>query len=307
MLDKATETLLSTLTETAWAQWAALGGPVSRGDGASSLVDPEALLLVSLYLRDRERRLWDALVWWARERSGLLSVQRVKNLAASYPEEITHRLAQFAGRAAREASDARWKRLAGEGSGPEVRPSTGRSGRPRISDPAALVLRLRLGIGVGVKPDLLAVLVGLGGDAVRVSALADATAFASRSVKRAADEMAEAQLLRAHRDGPTEYRAEPAPWAELLRLPSPPPRWRHWHPLFAFAVQALECLQQLDAEEPGRHVASSRLRTLVENHRAAFDRNRIPIPEPADHPGADYLTAFEETLTVVSDWMSENV
>lgn len=307
MVDDATDTLLSTLTETAWTQWAALGAPVSRGDEPRSLVDPEALLLVSLYLRNRERRLWDALIWWARERSGLLSVQRVKNLAASYPEEVSHRLSQFAGRVAREASDARWKRLAGEGSGPEVRPTPGRSGRPRISDPAALVLRLRLGIGVGVKPDLLAVLIGLGGDAIRVSALADATAFASRSVKRAADEMAEAGLLRAHRDGPTEYRAEPAHWAKLLRLPSPPPRWRHWHPLFAFAVQSLARLQELDAEEPGRHVASSRLRTLVENHRAAFETNRIPIPEPADHPGADYLTAFEESVAVVSDWMEENV
>ena len=53
-----------------------------------ALVDPEALVLVSLGLLDHERRLGDLLHDWGARNSDLLSVQRIKNLARDYPESV---------------------------------------------------------------------------------------------------------------------------------------------------------------------------------------------------------------------------
>jgi hypothetical protein len=48
----------------AWAQWSSLGaGTPQGGRRASSIIDPEALLLLSLYLIPAERRLRDLTRW----------------------------------------------------------------------------------------------------------------------------------------------------------------------------------------------------------------------------------------------------
>jgi len=52
-------------TDAAWTQWAALGAPVSSAVPARSVIDPEALLLLSASLRGSERRLDDVMAWWA--------------------------------------------------------------------------------------------------------------------------------------------------------------------------------------------------------------------------------------------------
>ena len=70
-----------------------------------AVVDPEALVLASLVLLDQERRLGD-----------LLSVQRMKNLTADYPEPVraplAHRVAWFATVARDVGKDLRWRSLA---------------------------------------------------------------------------------------------------------------------------------------------------------------------------------------------------
>ena len=117
--------------------------------------------------------------------------------------------------------------------------------------------------------------------------------------------MADARLIEASRQAPATYRLKPAPWIELLDLSEPAPRWRHWHPVFAFMCHLLAWLEELDDEDIGRHVASSRARSLVEGHRPAFDRNRISIPEPEHHPGTAYLSAFRVTVETLCEWMRE--
>lgn len=307
MFDNVSGTVRAAATDVAWAQWDALGAQVTGARTARSIVDPEALVLLSLCLREDELRLWDLLGWWAARGSHLLSVQRIKNLVDDYAPDASERLGEFARLAKSEGSDARWGRLASAVSGPEVRPSKARAGEPTVVTPAALLLRLRLGLGVGVKADLLGLLLGLEGEAASVRVLAEATAYSKRSVKRAADEMADARLIEASRQPPTTYRLEPAPWIELLDLSEPAPRWRHWYPVFALVTHLLAWLEKVDDEEVGRHVASSRARSLVEAHRPAFERNRISIPEPEDHPGTEYLAAFHETVNTLCGWMREMV
>lgn len=307
MFDNLAGTVRDAAVDVAWAQWRALGAQVAGAREARSIIDPEALVLLSLCLRQDERRLWDLLGWWATRGSHLLSVQRIKNLVDDYPAGASDRLGEFGDLATSKGSDARWGRLASAATGPEVRPSKSQAGEPTVVTPGALLLRLRLGLGVGVKADLLGLLLGLEGDSASVRELADATAYARRSVKRAADEMADARLIEASRRTPATYRLEPAPWIELLDLSEPTPHWHHWHPVFALVTRLLAWLEGTHDEEHGRHVASSRARSLVEAHRPAFERNRISIPEPEDHPGTGYLSAFRETVETLCGWMQEKV
>ena len=96
MLTRMVESLIESVKRVVWQQWQAVGAMVSGTRRAKGIVDPEALILLSLGLRDHERRLWDMLAWWAAVGANLLSVQRMKNLAVNYPKPINLRLAEFA-------------------------------------------------------------------------------------------------------------------------------------------------------------------------------------------------------------------
>lgn len=287
----------------AWQQWHAVGALASGSSRATSIVDPEALVLVSVALRDEERRLWDFTSDWARLGAGLLSVQRMKNLAAAYPETVRVRLQEFARRAVTEGRDARWRGLAGSDAGPRARVGKGHGKRPVLIEPPTLVLRLRAGIGVGVKADVLAFLLGMHGAWATARTVALATDYTTAAVRRAADDMATARLIHATAGTPTEYFVDAPAWARLLEMEGPLPRWRHWQAVFSFLVHLLEWLR---AELPGRptpYLLSSRARDLVERHRPAFERSQIPVPDPEEHPGSAYLAPFESSVRALLEWM----
>jgi hypothetical protein len=111
-LDRLTATLADAALEVAWAQWAAMGSTASARRRAWSIVDPEALVLLSLALAGRERRLADLVHDWVAVASDLLSVQRIKNLATAYPAGTRLRLGAVARTALDRGKDFRWKALA---------------------------------------------------------------------------------------------------------------------------------------------------------------------------------------------------
>src|SRR5689334_23188345 len=104
------------------------------------MIDPEALILGSLGLGQYELRLLNTVSWWAHTGSTLLSVQRMKNLADSYPDVIAEPLAAFA-RTAFEQGDHRWRKLAGPKAGLRSRKND-LTATPRLSGDPALWLRL---------------------------------------------------------------------------------------------------------------------------------------------------------------------
>lgn len=286
--------------EAAWRQWRALGAPVSAGGApARAVVDPEALLLLSAALRDRERRLDDVLAWWAGTGAGLLSVQRTGRLARRFPPRARAGVAAFAA-AARDAGDRRWAALA-RGAGETLDDRGKRGVEARLTDAPALVLRLRAGFGVGVKADVLAYLIGRGGTRATVREMADATAYTLAAVRRAAQEMAVARIVRATAGRPAAYAADPGAWEDLLRLgPAGPPPWRDWAGAFAWVAGVLEWADGV-GEETSAYLAASRARDVAEAHPVAH----VVFPEPAR--GAAYLDTFAEGARRVGAWMTENV
>lgn len=305
---------LEAATGAAWRQWAVLGstGLVGRAAGGSeregTIIDPEALLLASLALLPHERRLGDFLAWWAETGAALLSVQRTRALLASMPEAlvedepVAEALAAFAASAG-AAGDRRWQRHAGE------TPLAGRPGKgadqPVLTEPAALLLRLRAGFGVSAKADLLAVLLGLDGRPATVKALAEATGYSTVAVRAALEEMALARFVAATGDYPAAYVVRGAnQWSTLLfleaRSSSAPsaPAWGFWAPAYGFLLDVIVWGRR--ARDWSAYVAGSRARDLIE--RRGLSLRPIGLDLPEARSGAEYLRVFEGAVRFVTDW-----
>jgi hypothetical protein len=301
-----------TAVEAAWAQWGVLTAaavPVERRR-VWTIVDPEALVLLSLAARSRERRLDDLLAGWARAGSALLSVQRLRTVAKTFPTPVREQVGDFA-RYAAEAGDPRWRSHAarvGERSGPEPRRKD--PGPLRVVEGPALMLRLRAGFGVGAKADLLAFLLGLGGASAGLKAITVATGYSDRAMRTAAEEMALARFIHEVQGPPSAYRADPAAWARVLEIhrlaaraepePSIPP-WSFWSVAFAFLAAVVEWAGAAEREAWSDYVASSRARDLVESHRRRLGYLHLDLAAD-DVRGAAYLDTFHDLVERVAAW-----
>lgn len=297
---KAADRLREAAITVAWAQWRALGWPGTTEKRARAIVDPEALILVSHLLGASERRLGTLLPWWASVGSRLLSVQRMKNLRSRFPERMGQLLAEFARTAVERGKDLRWRPSA---EGKALLPRSKDLGaRPTLADPAALMLRLRSGFGVGIKADVLAFLLGIHGGRATVQHIARATAYYERAVRRALEEMAVARLVLPLQTAPASYRTDAKLWAPVLGFDPDPPLWRAWHVTFAFVAQALDLVEREVAKGSSAYVISSRARDLMERQGPVLDESVLRIPIE-DRAGEEYLEVFAKVLEELTEYM----
>jgi hypothetical protein len=286
-LEQGTRVLRQAVMGVVWRQWRALGWTGSAR-AAAAQVDPEALLLVSLGLVDRERALADVLNWWAVAGARLMSLQRTKNLVDMYAEPVRFRLREFAAHA-RDGGDFRWRSLAGGARG--TRPSGPEGGEPAVPQaPAALALRLRLGLGVGVKADVVSYLLGVEGAWSSVRTLSRATSYAGRSVRRGAEELVRAGLLHASGTTPVEYQVDAEPWLRLLGMREAP-RWRPWRDAFGLATEVVDVVER-DARRDPKWVLQ-RMTATVARHATTLRRARLALPDAAGGAGG-YAEALGE-------------
>jgi hypothetical protein len=294
--------------DTVWRQWAAVGGTAATNRPAMSLVDPEALVLGSLSLATWEPRLADILSDWVVRNSDLLSVQRIRNLAVAYPAKIRDLLAEVARIARAEGKDHRWKPLAEQpssGIGLDRRTNKVRAVRVRVTQSAALMLRLRLAFGVGIKADVLTVLLtGDVGEWASVSRMAHATGYTVAAVRKAISDLAEARLIDSMAGTRTEYRAARPRWQALLGG-GPMPAWRNWQERFVFVAAFFDWAADAERRPLTPFVLSTRGRELIEAHRAAFHWS-------GDDEWAGQLMAVERdplgtAVRRLATWMEENV
>jgi len=277
--------LVESVIEAIWIQWRSLGAFIYSDRMARTMVDPEALLLISLTLRHHERRLWDVLASWAKNGSKLFSIQRVKNLKERYPDLTKDRLAEFAHRARAEGNDFRWRNQAGTDSGPAARNQDLWEAYPSVWHPSALVLRMRLGIGVGLVPDLLGFLISLRGEWASARLIAQATNYSVYSIRRVADDMAAAQLIESTQTKPVQYRAKIEAWRGLLGTGNELPEWHFWHQIYSFVAKVIIADENSHWEDLSPYLLSSKLRDLFEDHRDAFTLNHIDFPDPMKYVG----------------------
>ena len=295
-----------------WRQWRAVGGQAAAKGGALAIVDPEALVLLSLTLERDEPRLTDILQGWASFNSDLVSVQRANNLAIGYPDATRKRLAWFGRVALEEGKDPRWSPLASSISGRRG-PATGeqsprsnklRAVRARLHKPAELMLRLRLGFGVGAKADVLCFLLGIEGQWATVREIATATAYTVAAVRRATDDMAWARLVASKAGPPTAYRADRRAWSGVLGLDEKFPAWRSWHERFAFVAAFLAWASDAQGKALSEYAFGVNGRELLEQHRPAFERDLVAVW--SEHTTVRNGAAFvEDAVRALARWMVE--
>jgi hypothetical protein len=267
-------------------------------------VDPEALVLGSLWLEPAERRLWRILRVWVQVGARWLSVQRLKNLLPAYPDEVHAGLGKFAWECVNAGGDARWKPLAKGPRSETVLKGSELEASPEFRTRAALLLRLRVGLGVGVKADVLAFLLGRVGGKETIGAITAAVGYHRRAVQRAVDELVAAGFLLALATAPASYRAPLPGWGVLMDLGDDPPLWRYWHQLFAFGA-ALDRAAR-EAASKSLYLQSSQGRDLVEEHRAPLGLSGISLPEVTAAPGEAYLQVLAEEVSELAERIRRN-
>ena len=304
-----------TAADTAWAQWSVLTSAAvdARARHPWSTVDPEALVLVSLAIRRHERRLNDIVMGIARSGTRLLSVQRMSTVVETYSATAQKGFHEFSWAAA-EAGDQRWAPHA-ERPAPEeqpVRPK--RVGPLRLMDGPGLMLRLRTGLGVGIRADVLAYLLGMHGAAVPLKVIALATGYTARGIRKAAEEMAVGGFVQQTDDSPVAFSADHRAWASVLGLNESRsgsragvPPWRYWSLVYGFMVAVDEWGASAEGANWSDYVASSRARDLVQDHAPRLKLARIDLPDPALATGAAYLEDFARAVARLPAWCQKNL
>jgi hypothetical protein len=289
--------------ESAWAQWSAIEGWAS-GKPARSIVDPEALVLASLWLEPEEPRLWRVARAWAGGGARYLSVQRIKNLAPQYPQRARERLGDFAWKCLVEGKDARWRAMATKPPSAVRERSKELTPSPRFGHPAALMLRLRIGLGVGIKADVLTYLLGSVGAHKTLRETALAISYDRRAIDRAVEELVVAGFVTALATSPASYRAESKRWMPLLELGADPPCWWGWDAIYRFAGALDEAAESTRGES--LFLQASRARDVMEAHYLAFDLNAIPVRAVTSATGDAYLEILAEDTTVLAERVRKN-
>ena len=289
-----------------WTQWGAIFTSAGGRRAARAIVDPEALLLGSLALMGHEPRLWRVARLWARYGARLLSVQRAKNIGRLFPASVGEQLGEFARIAVADGGDVRWRSLAGDS------PEAERVGRREpqanwlLEGGPALMLRLRLGFGVGIKADVVAYLVGRAGGGATVQQIAKATQYYGRAVRRAIEELAASGFIEARSTAPASYRADLGKWAELLAIGADdPPAWRPWVSVYAF-VAALDAWASGPAPQSA-FVLASEARDLMAEHKRALEPAGVRLPAPGRHRGEGYLEPFGQALKGLAEFLDSVV
>jgi hypothetical protein len=253
-----------------------------------------------------EPRLWRVARLWARYGARLLSVQRAKNIGGRFPPSVGEQLSEFARVAVADGGDIRWRSLAGDST--EAKPASRREPQasPVLEGGSALMLRLRLGFGVGIKADVVSHLVGLAGSGATVQQIAEATQYYRRAVRRAIEELAASGFVEARSTAPASYRADLHKWADLLAITAEnPPVWHSWVGVYAF-VAGLDAWASRAVPESA-FVAASEARDLTEEHAAALESAGVRVTALGRHRGEAYLEPFGRALEDVAKFLESVV
>lgn len=196
------------LLDFAWRQWAQIGVSATVEGADRWAVDPEALILFTIGIGRREPRLFDEMLDWMAFNRDLLSMQRLRNLAARYPLPSGLVAAVIAW--TRQAVPAKWLVSAQADPVRErepvfspdvlafvsqtdptfalhgfIRPQAARTGKSHQPDPALpvnLSFRLRNLLGPGGRAEVMRVLLTRKDGPLDAARIADEAAFAKRNI-----------------------------------------------------------------------------------------------------------------------------
>jgi hypothetical protein len=330
MMDVSTlsRDLSDRLVAFAWDEWAQMGLLATPHRHSPWAQDPEALILFTLEVARAEPRLFDELMDWALVNESLLSVRRLRALCV---DEIDLALTAAALRwLARQRPRARLSSrgpasptatlqplFRSEGPVSEtdedfaaaglLRPPLNlshKSGPPDPMAPINLAFRLRQILGVGIRAEVIRILLTTEAPWVNAQTLARSTGYAKRNVHDALVGLSATGVVSAFTvGGEQRYTADRPAWAALLgREPDELPTHRDWPQLLGVLRRVLRWSEQPDLETMSDYLRASRARDLLESVRpdlafAGLPTDLSPSPE-------NTLSELEEVIESVLTTMS---
>ena len=318
--------LVSEVTEQAalemiWEQWAELGAdaPPSQRREKMSLVDPEALLLLSLCLVPADHKIKELMRWWALNGARLTSVIRLKRLLPFFPPAATTGVGHLAGIAA--SHDPRWSSLStlrsvtctGEG-----------ERRIEVLKPSSLILRMRLIFGVNPTADVITYLLSRGNQPATARQIGVATGYGRSSIHRVLEGLTAAKIAGRSTGRPASYVMCAEAWQEMLGRNvirtdvrgrvgfrrgylknTAAPMWLCWTQIFSFLAMLREaCIRAQSSSWNHREV----LRPVCDQFdgfRKVFIEHNLMLPSLNPY-GDQYIWSLHDNISKLSSWYVSN-
>lgn len=310
----------------AWSQWAQLGVLAEFGRRDQWAADPEALLAFTLPIARRDPRLFDEVLDWLRANGRFLSLQRVRAVARD-PEARSLARAAIAWAATYNPALRSWARrtdaapsassdvlfrIDGEEAfvgepdpiflrfgwkRPRVEPS-GKSQPPDLSAPINFAFRLRLALGLGVRAEIVRVLLTSGHPELTAREIADWVAFSKRNVNEGLNDLVDADLLTASwRRRERSVRIDRERWAAFLGLGVwELPRFVDWVRLLPALLAILRWLDEDALLERTPYLRESAARRLLDELRPDLTVAGVSLPHDRGARGSTFWRVFEQSV-----------
>jgi hypothetical protein len=308
----------------AWNEWAQMGVLAEPSRVSPWAQDPEALIVFTLEVARAEPRLFDELLDWMLVNEALLSVRRLRAMCIDEADRAL--VAATIAWLARQRPRARL-RVAATHPAPEVleplfhdggpvgeadpdfaaagllRPPLAPSGKsltPDLSTPIDLAFRLRAILGVGIRAEVVRIMLTASAPWMTAQVLARASGYAKRNVHDALAGLSAANVVTAFTvGGEQRYTIETPAWAALLgRDPAALPSHRDWPQLLGVLRTILRWSELPSPTDDLDYLRASSARQLLDRIRPELAFAGIPIDS---HPTAESAPrqlqmAVDETL-----------
>jgi hypothetical protein len=284
------EQLRGQLLGFAWDEWAQMGlSGVSRSRSRWAQ-DPEALIVFTLDVARSDPRLFDELLDWMLRNESLLTVRRLRAVCIDDTDS-----ALVAGAVAWLARRRPRARLTGsdrlsaprdlealfEGGArvrnpdpdfaaagfirPVFEPSA-KSLAPDFTSPINLAFRLRAMLGVGIRAEVVRILLCTDAPQMTASALARASVYAKRNVHDALTGLVDAGVVSAFTvGGEQRYTIDKPAWGALLGIAAGEmPRHKEWPQLLGVLRTTLRWSRRDDVAMASEYMQASAARQLLE-------------------------------------------
>lgn len=312
-----------------WRKWSALGVAGYSSGEETKVIDPEALLLLTLTVARHDPRLFDEVLAWLEVNGGFLNIQRLHNLLKQYDFQSKPQVGAVAEWLGRKSSHTlKWKKLSENYTRASVESLFFMTdGKPfpepdhaeetfakhgllrnpikirQLAKPfppdgmPSLLLRLRALLGVNLRCEILCLLGSV--DEVHPSEIAKQVGHAVRSTQNALGEMALSGVVQVRAQGREKnYALRPGSLDQLLRPSAGETPWINSPPLF----RALEILW-LGVADPNRQemddlLLSSELRRIAGKMKALLGEAGWgqPLRDTSAYKGEKYTNVFFEDI-----------
>lgn len=291
------ENLSERLLDFAWDEWAQMGIFATPHRTSPWAQDPEALVVFTLQVARTDPRLFDELLDWMLLNETLLSVRRLRAVCVDDTDRalVTAAIAWLARRRPRarlrtaereSAPDVLEPLFANAGparkldpdfaSAGLLRPAVEPSGKSQPPDLAAainLAFRLRGILGVGIRAEVVRILLCTNAPQMTAGALARSAVYAKRNVHDALAGLAAARAISVFTvGGEQRYAIDKPVWGALLGLsPEELPVHREWPQLLGVLRSILRWSEQPQLRDASEYIRASSARRLLEQVRSELD------------------------------------